>query len=708
MLNNFKVVTDSLMHHGLLQPTTHPNINNVGKAYSLLIELDREGTPRMIRFLEKEETGKLWRHSKGNHNSFPAIRVHKPLLTTSESEKIDGKVWGKAKRSGKIRLLDDLDYNSVNTECKEIRLSDWSKQQLGGVLESNIPELAALKQLLSVFPDTSKNTEFISKLLTVLRQKVMTCDNTAELDLIKELLVGTLDEKKGKYIAGCMTYYEIYETNDYPNLVATDATRKVLTALLNREMKEDSVANQQTTVSYLSGKPGEGISKYPSPNLPILGDTYFYSKKSDILCLTRYNMSGVNAFHANRDEVMAMNDAITFLTQESRHKKTWKAIGDCNHDKPDLLLAYLTEDPQNDALLAEMLGDPSDYEDEELYQEEYESRFETLCHQVLGDMKYVMEKEPMSRVNLMILETLDVGRKQVAYENFMTVEQFRNNLLSWSEAARNQPESNIRIRARKNKKKIVPYGVAYPGPNDICQLLKIHYTRSGMAKLMKQSAVSIQEIYRLYMPTEHDKRNDVAFYKDILRRVLEKCLYFLGDIGQQLTMYYVLPAKKRSYRQAKNAALFLGLISIVLWRLGVRKENYMLDVPFNVGQFLQLADTLHKEYCIQVRNKGQKDAALPMQLMGNEMLAIASERPVEGLNRLRDRMRIYLAWAKTTVGGDSGLVEQILMRFGEVSLKISSGDLPETFNDVEQAQVLIGYLATIPDEKKQNEEENSK
>lgn len=134
----------------------------------------------------------------------------------------------------------------------------------------------------------------------------------------------------------------------------------------------------------------------------------------------------------------------------------------------------------------------------------------------------------------------------------------------------------------------------------------------------------------------------------------------------------------------------------------------MLDVPFNVGQFLQLADTLHKEYCIQVRNKGQKDAALPMQLMGNEMLAIASERPVEGLNRLRDRMRIYLAWAKTTVGGDSGLVEQILMRFGEVSLKISSGDLPETFNDVEQAQVLIGYLATIPDEKKQNEEENSK
>lgn len=130
----------------------------------------------------------------------------------------------------------------------------------------------------------------------------------------------------------------------------------------------------------------------------------------------------------------------------------------------------------------------------------------------------------------------------------------------------------------------------------------------------------------------------------------------------------------------------------------------MLEAPFNVGQFLQLSDMLHKEYCIQVRNSGNKKAPLPSQLMGSEMLVIASENPVEGLIRLRDRMKIYLSWAKTITGEGSGLVKWILARYGEVSAKIAAGDLPEQFNAAEQAQVLLGYLATIPYDKKDDKE----
>ena len=130
----------------------------------------------------------------------------------------------------------------------------------------------------------------------------------------------------------------------------------------------------------------------------------------------------------------------------------------------------------------------------------------------------------------------------------------------------------------------------------------------------------------------------------------------------------------------------------------------MLDAPFNVGQFLQLADMLHKEYCIQVRNSGNKSKALPTQLMGNEVLAITAENPIEGLNRLRDRMKIYLAWANTAVGEGTGLAKWILARYGEISSKIAAHDLPEQFNSAEQALVLLGYLAAIPYEKKNDKE----
>ena len=133
----------------------------------------------------------------------------------------------------------------------------------------------------------------------------------------------------------------------------------------------------------------------------------------------------------------------------------------------------------------------------------------------------------------------------------------------------------------------------------------------------------------------------------------------------------------------------------------------MLDAPFNVGQFLKLADMLHKEYCIQVRNRNgrNKQASLPAQLMGNEMLAIASENPVEGLNRLRDRMRIYLAWAENATGENVGLAKWILARFEEVSMKIATAEeeLPQQFSPAQQAQVLLGYLAAIPYEKKERD-----
>ena len=710
MLNEMSQLSNVLTHHGLLQSTTHPNVNSVGKVYCLLIELDKMGIPQTVRFLQKQETGELWKHSKGNHNSFPAIRVQKPLLATGESSKIDQGKWKKAKLGEKIVLLNALDYEALNTGCMDIKISDWSQKQLAGVLSSANRELNALKQLLYVFPDASKCTDFNAKLARALQQRIATSGNETEVNFIKELLVGSPDDKTGKYISGCMTYYDVYETNDYPNLAGSSITRKALISLLNSQNGNISeLTGKTTTVSSLSGKAGVAIrDKYPNPNLPILGLTYLYSKKSDIPCLTRYDMSGMNAFNADRNEINAINDAIAFLTHITRYNKTWKAISDSNRDKPNLLLAYLADDPQNDALLAQALSDPSDYESEEERKEDIEMEFDALCQQVLGSMDCVIQKNPLSKINLIILETLDAGRKQITYENSLTAEQFRSNLLTWAEAARNQPEIDMRVRDIKNKKQISTYKAVYPGPNDICRLLKMNYTRSGMAKPMKQSAISLQEIYRLYMPTKYEMLDDDAFLNDVLRRIIGKCQCFLGDIRQQLTMEYVLPPTKQSYNRARQAVSFVALISIILWRLGVRREHYMLEVPFNVGQFLQLADILHKNYCIQVRNSGNKNSQLPTQLMGNEMLAIASEKPIEGLNRLRDRMRVYLAWANTVTGEDSGLAKWILARFGEVSAKISSGDLPEVFNDAEQAQVLLGYLATIPYEKNKNKEDKNK
>lgn len=702
MLNELYELSKSLEHCGILQSTTHPDVSNVGKAYCLLIELDKEGFPREARLMSKEETAALWKHSKGNHNSFPAIRIQKPLLAATESVKINNTKWKKAKLSEKISCLNTVNYNAINSECSDIKISYWSLKEFSEVIDSSKPELAALRQLICVFSAAAGCVDFNKTLANFLYEKTASSNNEAEIDFIKELLVGSHNVKTGKYAASCMTYYDVHETSDFTNLVTSPATRRALIKLLNSENERRIKSGNQPVVSSLSGKRCVAIGdKYPNPNIPLLGLTYLYSKKSDTPCLTRYKLSGVEAFQAGNDEVMAINDAIAFLTDKDRENKSWKAMSDSNRDKPNLLLAYLPDDPQNDAYLAQILGDPSDYESEDEFREEIKSTFDALCQQVLGYMESVIHKNPLSVINLILLETLDPGRKQVVYENTMKAEQFRNNLLMWSEAAKNQ--SNIVIRVR-NKKEIVEYKPICPGPNDICQLLKINYTHSGSSKPMKQSAASLHDIYRIYMPPENSAAHDDAFLHDIMRRVIKKTVQMLGDVGHQLILEYALPLTSESHAQAKRVTLSISLISILLWRLGVRKENYMIEAPFNVGQFLQLCDMLHKEYCIQVRNSGNKKAPLPTQLMGNEMLAITSENPVDGLIRLRDRMKIYLAWANTAAGEGAGLARWILARYGEVSTKIASNDLPEKFSAAEQAQVLLGYLASIQYVKKDDKE----
>lgn len=708
MLNELFELSKALQRYGLLQSVTNPNVNNVGKAYCLLIELDREGMPREARLLQKEETSVLWRHSKGKHNSFPAIRVQKPLLATTESikisdiEKSNETKWNKFKLFEKINQLKALNYNAINSECSDIKISNWSLNELLEVVNSLEPELAALRQLIRVFPNAAGCADFNRMLTDFIYTKIASLNSEAEVDFIKELLVGSLNDKTGKYTAGCMTYYDVYETEHFDNLVGSSATQQALISLLNRKSEEKNCSVADCVISPFSGIRCAGIgNKYPDPKLPIIGPTFLYSKKSDTLCLTRYGMSGTEAYQAGGDEVMAINDAIAFLTKEMRKNKSWKAMSDSNRGKPNLLLAYLPDDPQNDAYLAQVLGDPSDYESADEFREEAESAFDALCQQVLGNIDSVLRKNPLSKVNLILLEKLDPGRKQVVYENTLTAEQLRNNLLVWSEAAKNHPNIAIRVR---DKKDVIEYKPICPGPNDICQLLKINYTRSDSSKPMKQSAASLDDIYRIYMPPEKSVLHDDAFLSDMMRKVIEKTAQMLGDVENQLILGYALPPTGELHARAKRVALSISLISILLWRLSVRKENYMLEAPFNVGQFLQLSDILHKEYCIQVRNGGNKKASLPTQLMGNEMLAIASENPVDGLNRLRDRMKIYLAWANTATGEGTGLAKWVLARYGEVSAKIAASDLPEQFNAAEQAQVLLGYLASIPYDKKDDKE----
>ena len=141
-----------------------------------------------------------------------------PLLTEGESRKIDPEAWKRMDFNKKVLQMRSLNFESLNFR-EQVYLSDWSYQQLGPILECDDLETAALRQLIRCFPQKPQCRDFLKQMLSFLREYLGTCTDEKAIDLIKDLLTGVWDSKKRCYVSHCMTYYDVYETSQFENLV---------------------------------------------------------------------------------------------------------------------------------------------------------------------------------------------------------------------------------------------------------------------------------------------------------------------------------------------------------------------------------------------------------------------------------------------------------------------------------------------------------
>ena len=142
----------------------------------------------------------------------------------------------------------------------------------------------------------------------------------------------------------------------------------------------------------------------------------------------------------------------------------------------------------------------------------------------------------------------------------------------------------------------------------------------------------------------------------------------------------------------------------------------MKEAAFQIGQMLALADTLHKDYCIAMRNN-----SLPSSLIGNAAMPRALDNPCQALADLADRMRLYTGWAKVaqeplSEGADTEKkriavreARKILRRYQSLTARLHELGLPENCDDLMRAHLLLGYLASPKalDIEESEEEEHS-
>lgn len=115
----------------------------------------------------------------------------------------------------------------------------------------------------------------------------------------------------------------------------------------------------------------------------------------------------------------------------------------------------------------------------------------------------------------------------------------------------------------------------------------------------------------------------------------------------------------------------------------------MDGIPYLLGRYLALADTLHRCYCDAVRNGDN-----PPSFIGSKYFIAMSTRPIVTFAVMSKAMRVYTAWAKTTNNKGCGLAKWCLKEMGEVCASIAAaGSLPTKFGHNEVAQLMLGFMS---------------
>ena len=697
MLNELYQLSRNLQKCGIVFETPHQDVKKPGKGDGFIVGVNSKGQPENIEYIDSENMTKLWAIRKGKHNSFPYIKL-KPLRNVTLNDtlrdvlkKLRNKKNAKDDYRAKLeQICADSDINK-----QEVLISKWAKQKIQ-TLSDKDKRIDSLIQLIGRIPgDAIQTASFISTLEGLFLQKMQSIiDNgygksekkgKKRQEIYETLLIGKVKKEKGKEKVVCDVplFFDVSDWPRYSCRVADPTMGKLVGAYLP--------AGQQTGVQGISALEGETkvlhLGPYPDPTLPAVGIAYLFSMNKDIPCHDRYRLIGSKIFLLSTDAVEAAHGALQWCVAESRKGKTWQGVPNIKR-KQDLLISYLEEKPENDIKLASIFA-ASDVDEGVTAEAAFENKAKTVCAALRGEAGLT----DSSQVNVIVISKVDEGRAQVVLNAAYTIKNIVQSLEEWRVAADNGPPFSLLLPGKKGEKalRVAP---SSPSPMDVMKCLQNQWIKNGIDK-RNVPGVYLRHVYDLYLGSTFIARQAANNFMNLaLQRLGELFIGYAGADHSNNIKEYSLDARKTVLNG-------ISILAIVLYKLGIEKEDYMKNAAFSVGRMLALADKLHYAYCWKVRKK-----EIPLQLIGNAIMRTALDNPLKGLSMISERLPIYHAWATNVQddGTDESVTKQVrlakwvLGQLGQVSAALENADIPKQTDDAIKAQVLLGYLAHVKNE----------
>lgn len=720
MLNELLIIERGVRAAGIGMTLRPSDLKDVGGKLTLIVQLNEDG--HVARVHPVPRGVKPWTFRDGQHNSFPFVQPKSALWALPQGERHREDILGKKKEDQRKELLSWSGQAHVDDKA----FAGWPSKTLIERLRQRNEQLIALKNTdAAVVPATIErflracdltengNPPLLDEVSAALIEGLKHTSQTDFVDTAVALLLGKKD--KGTWKCGGALLFDaagfrlsivdsrlisnIYEAVDARGTIQTDSAQSGLCGLTGAQCV------------LLSGNS-------PQPSLPILGQTYLFSKNAEIPASGRYGRSSTEAMPVGQETVNRLEAAIRSLTAEERRNKTWRGIPSESSKESDLLLAFAEE--AVDARVTEVLAE-EDYSQEETDSSTqaadsvaaYEARASRVIEAVRGKVKGDFSQTP---VRVMVLRKLDPANRKVIYAGSPTVGELERAAKAWAQGERSVPQwLHLPVPTKDNRlRDMAPPHVA---PLSLVSFTKQQYMRGGTEKQDVAGLPASETLFLFLDSCEHDACTARRRAERVLHMVLRRRISLLAGVAhvQHMPGSWERLSDVRKKRDRGEALRAVTVFGVLLHKLGRGKEVYMNEVAFKLGQLLAAADVVHAGYCADVRG-----GAVPPSLLGNQVFTMAQTAPAKALATFCRRWKPYDGWAKKAmrepVRADA-LIASKDKREQQRGWDIKKGlrharematlaaELAPMLNacradDAFRAELLLGYVAGLPKAQK--------
>lgn len=690
MLNDLHAIERGLATAGISTTPRHPDMKDMAKGWAICVRLAASGSIDEIELIPEAGRGNVWTLRDGQHNGFPGLKTGGALLALDQdmidrhNQNWNGDKQAPSRRAELLRLLSQayLDMRQVAAwpsaahRKRIVERLNCLRELAHNPETASVP--AAFERFLKALDGSSP---FLEQLLSAVTSKLHRGADDW-LEPARTLLLGPAPLAIDVPIV------------DFPRNAGDRRQVSAVSIALNGDPAPPIHDEYQCAFSGKSAKLHSG--NFPQPNLPGLGQSYVFSRNSDIPSLARYGRSADMSFSIDSGLVLRLAGVFDVLTSEDRKGNAWRLIPPEAGDKPDLLLVSLPQamtEPLADALAedVETIGG--------------ETRLNELAARVITTSKGNDGDAPDDMI-VLVLRAVDPANRKAIYHRRMSATALSVAAEYWQRALRNLPDWISLPLPVKGQKQLVqqrPFSVT---PLSITPISRVLYANGGRRKVDVAGTTSAAA-FALFLRDG-----------DVTQRARQSLRLLVARHGPLLAGIAAARAKGTEHLKAfdpstdlrRDALKSVTWIGSLLYNCNRAKERYMSETAFRLGQLLAAADTIHVGYCADLRG-----GDVPPTLLGNSVLTVAGADPLRALAILQTRIKPYLGWARRVehIHAKADTVERDGNTGGAIALRRAvsharrAGNLARDLHlmlqacketktdDAFKAEILLGYLAGL-------------